>query len=97
MRSTRWLFGLLLTVLLQATSYTCDPPPGTPLCQFPEKIEVAFIGTATATNADPFRDDFATWYRFAVEEPLVGVAPDVTEIGAGTCLLGSVPKLQRWM
>lgn len=86
MRSTRWLFGLLLTVLLQATSYICDPPPGAPLCQFPEKIEVAFIGTATATNADPFRDDFATWYRFAVEEPLVGVAPDVTEIVAWVSL-----------
>jgi hypothetical protein len=85
-RPTRLVSGLLLAAVLGATTYTCDPPPGTPLCQFPDKVEVAFIGTAIATNYDPFERQQGNWYRFKVEERLLGVPNSQAEILAWTSI-----------
>ncbi len=96
---TRLCLALLtFAAVAQATSFTCAPPPGAPLCQFPRKIDVAFIGTAIATNENPDdhqNPDFAnTWYQFKIEEPLSGLRPNETSIrvylglGGGTAIIG---------
>lgn len=89
---------MIFATAAHATTYSCIPPPGTPLCQFPKKIDVAFIGTAVATNANPddHQDpDFAsTWYQFKIEEPLSGLPPTETSIrvylglGGGSAIIG---------
>lgn len=92
-RVTAVLF--LCSVIPSATQYTCAPPPDTPLCQFPKKIDITFIGTATATNYDP--NDASgwshTWYRIQVEEALTGLRPDEKEIVAWTTLGSSTPAV----
>ena len=86
---------VLCSAILSATQYTCAPPPDTPLCQFPKKIDVTFIGTATATNYDP--NDASgwshTWYRIQVEEVFTGLHPDEKEIVAWTTLGSSTPAV----
>ncbi len=89
---------LAFATITQATEFNCVPPPGTPLCQFPKKIDVAFIGTAIATNENPDdhqNPDFAsTWYQFKIEEPLSGLRPNESNIrvhlglGGGTAIIG---------
>ena len=90
---------LTFAAVAQATSFTCAPPPGAPLCQFPKKIDVAFIGTAVATNENP--DDHQnpvfgnTWYQFKIEEPLSGLRPNETNIRVYLALGGGEPIIGR--
>jgi hypothetical protein len=53
MNSRLVLLLLACCGVIYADVYFCSPPPGTPLCQFPSKIDITFIGTATATNYIP--------------------------------------------
>jgi len=85
----------LCSVILSATEYTCAPPPDTPLCQFPKKIDITFIGTATATNYDPTDASgwSHTWYRIQVEEAFTGLRPDEKEVVAWTTIGSSAPEV----
>jgi hypothetical protein len=95
------LLALLLTVAgtAHAVVYTCSPPPETPLCQFPEKIDVTFIGTPIATNYDPDPPgggDLAflnMWYRFSVIEPFTGLRPEEKELVIHLSLGGGSPQI----
>jgi hypothetical protein len=100
------MFRLLALAFLCAGSvyalvYTCDPPPGTPLCQFPSKIDVAFIGTPIATNYDPDTlgpSDLAfmqVWYRFSVRESFTGLGPDEKEVVVYLSVGGGSPQIGR--
>ncbi len=87
--------------LLRATVYSCDPPPGTPLCQFPKQVDIAFIGTAIDTNYDPNPPGggdlafFGMWYKFRVEEPLSGLRQGEKEVVAWMSLGGGQPEIGR--
>lgn len=95
------LLALLLTVTgtVCPVVYTCSPPLGTPLCQFPEKIDITFIGTPIATNYDPNPPgggDLAVlnmWYRFSVIEPFTGLLPDEKELVIYLSLGGGSPQI----
>lgn len=91
---TLWLATILSPALALATTYTCQPPPETPLCQYPEKVDIAFIGTATETNYDPFSDS-GTWFKFSVEQRLTGLSPGEREITVWTSLGSGVPEIGR--
>ena len=94
-----YLALLSFSAVTQASVFNCVPPPGTPLCQFPKKIDVAFIGTAVATNENP--DDhedpnFAnTWYQFKIEEPLSGLRPNETNVRVHFALGGGSTAIGR--
>lgn len=85
----------------QALVYECSPPPGTPLCQFPKKIDVTFIGTAVATNYIPNPPgggdlaSFGMWYRFSVTEALTGLRPGEKEVTAYLSIGGGQPEVGR--
>ena len=68
---------VLFPGLLSALSCTCDPPPETPLCQFPKKIAITFVGKAIETNPAPANGDEVyweqRWFRFQIEEPFKGL------------------------
>jgi len=98
----RVLAGLLVfSGLVRAVVYSCSPPPETPLCQFPAKIDITFVGVAVATNYDPHPpggSDVAflnMWYRFSVKEPFTGLRPDEKEVVAWLSLGGGAPEIGR--
>jgi len=71
------------------------------LCQFPKKLDIAFIGTAIATNYDPNPLEggdvafFGMWYRFRVEEALAGLRPEEKEVVAWLNVGGGSPGIGR--
>jgi len=94
--------GLLVCVgQIQAIIYSCSPPPGAPLCQFPGKIDITFVGTAIDTNYDPNPpggSDLAflgMWYRFSVEEAFTGLKPDEKEVVAWLSVGGGKPDIGK--
>jgi hypothetical protein len=98
----RVLTGLLLfSGLVRAVVYSCSPPPETPLCQFPAKIDITFVGVAIATNYDPHPpggSDVAflnMWYRFSVKEAFTGLRPEEKEVVAWLSLGGGAPEIGR--
>jgi hypothetical protein len=98
----RVLAGILIwSGLLLATVYSCSPPPETPLCQFPTKIDITFVGTAVATNYDPTPPGgsdlafFKMWYRFSVKEAFTGLRPEEKEVVVWLSLGGGSPQIGR--
>ena len=87
--------------LLRAVVYTCSPPPTTPLCQFPRKVDITFVGTAIDTNYDPNPPGggdlafFGMWYRFSVDEVFTGLRPNEKEVVAWLSLGGGSPEIGR--
>jgi len=92
---------LVFSGLVRGIVFSCTPPPNTPLCQFPAKIAVTFIGTAIATNYDPNPpggSDVAflrMWYRFSVEEAFTGLRPTEREIVTYLSVGGGSPELGK--
>lgn len=96
----RALIGFLCAGFLRATVYTCSPPPDTPLCQFPEKIHITFVGTAIEASPEPDLrgGDLASlnrWYRFAVGEAFSGLRPEEKEVVVWLSLGGGLPEIGR--
>jgi hypothetical protein len=98
----RLLAGLLMcSGLIHATTYSCSPPPGTPLCQFPRKVDIAFVGTPVATNYEPNPPGggelayLNMWYRFSVKEAFTGLRPEEREVVVWLSLGGGSPEIGR--
>jgi hypothetical protein len=85
---------------LRAVVYTCSPPPNTPLCQFPEKIRITFIGRVLEAGPEPDLrgGDLAglnRWYRLSVEEAFTGLHAGEKEIVAWLSLGGGALEVGR--
>jgi len=102
MVSGRIVAGVLLCMSqLHAIVYSCSPPAGTPLCQFPEKVDITFIGTPIDSNYDPNPpggSDVAflgMWYRFSVKESFTGLRPQEREVVVWLSVGGGKPEIGR--